>query len=82
MAKSDRVLEESIANWATLQPRLVPEPSQSASAQEALRRDAAWRHERVATAAYYIAEHRGFAPGSHGNDWGLAESQIDALDGS
>jgi hypothetical protein len=33
----------------------------------------------IAEAAYYIAEHRGFAPGHELEDWLLAEKQIDAM---
>jgi len=50
------------------------------SAQSELRRSAAWRRERVAVAAYYLSEQRGFAPGCEARDWGLAESQINAID--
>jgi len=50
------------------------------SAQEECKRDEAWRHRRVAIAAYYLAERRGFQPGSEAADWRLAERQIDAVD--
>jgi len=50
------------------------------SALPSLRRDDAWRHERVATAAYYLAANRGFAPGHEAEDWCLAELQTDAID--
>jgi hypothetical protein len=50
------------------------------SAQEECKRDEAWRRTRVAIAAYYLAEHRGFQPGSEAADWRLAELQIDAAD--
>jgi hypothetical protein len=49
-------------------------------AEDELRRDAAWRHERVATAAYYLAANRGFEPGHALDDWALAELQTDAID--
>jgi Protein of unknown function (DUF2934) len=35
------------------------------------------RHEMVATAAYYIAEQRGFAPGHELEDWYRAQAAID-----
>src|SRR5688572_7783848 len=38
------------------------------------------RRERVATAAYYNAERRGFQAGSEVDDWLEAEKQIDRLD--
>ena len=37
------------------------------------------REHMVAIAAYYIAEHRGFAPGGEHEDWQLAERQIDRM---
>jgi hypothetical protein len=45
-----------------------------------MRRDNAWRHARVATAAYYLAAKRGFERGHEAADWSLAELQIDAID--
>ena len=35
------------------------------------------RHEMIATAAYYIAEQRGFAPGHELEDWYRAQVAID-----
>jgi hypothetical protein len=52
----------------------------SASAHLAVQRTEAWRQERIATAAYYLAQKRGFEPGHEQEDWGLAEAQIDAGD--
>jgi hypothetical protein len=39
--------------------------------------DPEFRHEMVATAAYYIAEQRGFAPGHEVDDWLAAEAAVD-----
>lgn len=50
------------------------------SARAEIQRDTAWRRERIATAAYYLAEHRGSAPSDQEENWLLAEAQIDALD--
>lgn len=36
------------------------------------------REEAVAVAAYYLAEHRGFAGGSAMDDWLVAEAEISA----
>lgn len=36
------------------------------------------RMRRVAEAAYYLAEHRGFAPGAEMEDWLAAEKQVTA----
>ncbi len=35
------------------------------------------RRSQIAEAAYYRAEHRGFAPGHEVEDWLIAESEID-----
>jgi hypothetical protein len=61
----------------TQSPSRVPH---SQSAEPTIRRDDAWRHERVALAAYYLAANRGFDPGHEAQDWSLAELQIDAID--
>jgi len=37
------------------------------------------RHRLIAEAAYFHAEHRGFAPGAELDDWLRAELEIDAL---
>lgn len=37
------------------------------------------RNRMVTEAAYYIAEHRGFAEGSPLEDWSAAAAQIDAM---
>ena len=36
------------------------------------------RHALIATAAYYLAERRGFAPGCELEDWLAAEAEVDA----
>ncbi|HVO07965.1 MAG TPA: DUF2934 domain-containing protein [Burkholderiaceae bacterium] len=42
------------------------------------RMDPELRHQMVATAAYYIAEQRGFVPGHELADWMAAEAAVDA----
>lgn len=37
------------------------------------------RHEMIAVAAYFLAEHRCFAPGHAALDWMQAERQIDNM---
>jgi hypothetical protein len=37
------------------------------------------RGEMIAVAAYYLAEHRGFAPDGATGDWLAAEQQIDHM---
>jgi Protein of unknown function (DUF2934) len=39
------------------------------------------RHSRIAIAAYYLSEARGFEPGHDEEDWDLAQLKIDDLDG-
>jgi hypothetical protein len=50
--------------------------------RQALARDedsnAAARHRLIQIAAYYIAQRRGFAPGSDIEDWLSAEAEVDA----
>jgi len=36
------------------------------------------RHLRIAQAAYYIAERRGFAPGNELEDWLQAEAEVES----
>jgi hypothetical protein len=36
------------------------------------------RHERIATAAYFLAERRGFQPGHEAEDWAAAEREVAA----
>lgn len=38
------------------------------------------RQQRIATAAYYKAEARGFVPGLEMEDWLEAEDEVDAAD--
>lgn len=40
--------------------------------------DPEMRHEMIATAAYFIAEQRGFAPGHELDDWRAAEAAVNA----
>jgi hypothetical protein len=40
------------------------------------------RHDRISTLAYYLSEARGFEPGHHEEDWLIAQSEIDAVDGT
>ena len=40
--------------------------------------DPEFRHEMIATAAYYIAEQRGFEPGHEVDDWYAAAAAVDA----
>jgi hypothetical protein len=57
-----------------------PRSETRGAARGELDRDRAWRRERVAVAAYYLAEHRGFEPGCALSDWTRAELQTDAAD--
>ncbi len=59
---------------------MTPQIDAATAAEDEFRRDAAWRHERVSLAAYYLAQKRDFAPGHETEDWSLAESKTDAAD--
>ena len=84
-AGSGVYVDESILDVYILALPAVEKESESLtpvaeSAEPGIRRDDAWRHERVATAAYYLAANRGFEPGHESQDWSLAELQTDAID--
>ena len=51
--------------------------AETASQQGPVADDEARRQERIAVAAYYNAERRGFAAGREQDDWLEAEKQID-----
>jgi hypothetical protein len=73
--------EESVLDVYILALPDVEKDSESPKPVDlSLRRDDARRHERVATAAYYLAANRGFEPGYESEDWSLAELQTDAID--
>ena len=72
--------DELLLSGPVVTTRTATRTPAMASAQGELSRDAAWRHARVSTAAYYISQQRGFESGSEARDWKLAELQIDALD--
>jgi hypothetical protein len=44
--------------------------------------DARTRHELIAQAAYFRAQHRGFEPGHEHEDWYAAEAEVDAALGA
>jgi hypothetical protein len=57
------------------------QPSSAPRAQPSIPKDTApvaaqAHHEVIETAAYYLAERRGFAPGSELDDWLAAEASI------
>jgi hypothetical protein len=54
-----------------------PTPPDQTAASGAVLPEA--RNRMVAEAAYYIAEHRGFAKGSPLEDWLAAEAQINTM---
>ena len=60
--------ESELTQGAHKDPYPVPTHEQSA----------ATRHEKIAVAAYFIAESRGFAPGHDEENWLLAQAQVDA----
>lgn len=63
-------------------PRTPKPAKHAASAAQPARHtsvgsDSARRDRMIATAAYYRAERRGFAPGAELEDWLAAEAEID-----
>jgi hypothetical protein len=65
-------------NSAIAQPKRDPDLARLATAEVAVRASA--YQERVALAAYFIAEKRGFEPGHELDDWLVAEAQIAAAE--
>jgi hypothetical protein len=65
--------ERPEARRAKSESSIPPAPSQSAG----VALDLPTRHAKIAEAAYYLAEKRGFAPGNELEDWCEAESRLD-----
>ena len=74
---SNEIARRAGGTWGTLQHQFG---TREALLLELLNERWGWLQERVATAAYYLAEKRGFAPGRETEDWLLAEAQVDAAD--
>lgn len=72
MSESKKATKKTRTNKIT-KSKKAPQPKQAkdtaVSAEE--------RQLMIGEAAYFIAEQRGFSPGSELNDWLYAESQID-----
>jgi hypothetical protein len=77
---SRREREAAVPSQLTRSPEVRAEIA--ATVRGNIERQAAWHFERIATAAYYLAERRGFEPGHEAEDWLLAEAQINAADAS
>jgi hypothetical protein len=58
----------------------APTPASISWTQTPHGRAAALRRDRIAVAAFYLSETRGFAPGHEAEDWLLAQTQVDAID--
>lgn len=58
-------------------PASNDDPTALIAAATAASGDRAGREARVAVAAFYLAEARGFEPGRELDDWLMAERQID-----
>ncbi len=76
----ESILDVYILALPDVETENKPSNPDAASAESSARRSAARRHERVATAAYYLAANRGFEPGHEDEDWAVAELQSDAID--
>jgi len=57
-------------------PKSQPKPPRSQTNQSSAEQPSE-RRQRIAEAAYYKAERRGFAPGYEERDWLDAESEMD-----
>lgn len=57
--------------------RLLAQPLGSASPMSSLCMERSMRHELIAQAAYFRAQHRGFEPGHELEDWQLAQAEVD-----
>lgn len=58
-------------------PKLASDPTKKGESS-LTQTSALQRHHMIAEAAYFMAEARGFAPGSETDDWLAAESAINA----
>ncbi len=57
-------------------PRVVP--VRTVTRRKLVSAEGETREEMIRTAAYLLAEHRGFRPGGELEDWLAAERQVDA----
>ncbi len=57
----------------------TPAPKRAAGASPDLAISSEMREARIAEAAYFIAQARGFAPADPAQDWLVAEAEIDPL---
>lgn len=60
----------------TAVPRALPSNPKDTGRKDTGRVAAPARQKLIETAAYYLAERRGFAPGSELDDWLAAEASI------
>jgi hypothetical protein len=74
-SKANRIQSASLQP-VTSTPQSSVEPSPVSRTQESTAGDEG-RDERIARAAYRLAEQRGFAPGGEVEDWLAAEREID-----
>lgn len=62
-----------------LPARLLALPLGATSPMGSLVMQPSMRHELIAQAAYFRAQHRGFEPGHELEDWQAAEAEVDML---
>jgi hypothetical protein len=79
-AKPNRSSDGASKASALAEPGIAATPESIRWTQSAHDLSVRLRHERIAVAAYLMAEARGFAPGHDADDWMRAQSKIDAID--
>ena len=77
--RKPRVKKEAAATAAPAEAKAPAKPRKAAAKKTARQKvTPEQRHEMVCTAAYFIAEKRGFMHGYDHDDWLAAEVQVDA----
>ena len=76
---SAKQAKTSKKSTGTAKAKLVVKQDQATTAETTSPFDTAQRHQFIETAAYYLAEKRGFAGDASMDDWLLAEAEIDEL---
>jgi Protein of unknown function (DUF2934) len=68
---------DDLSLWACVPPRLLSRPIGYTSSVRNFLMEPPTRHELIAQAAYFRAQHRGFEPGHELEDWQAAEAEVD-----
>jgi hypothetical protein len=68
---------DDLSSSTCVPPRLLSQPICPISPISNLLIEPPTRHELIAQAAYFRAQHRGFEPGHECEDWLAAEAEVD-----